>query len=94
MTFGLLALAGLAAGGREGGAALFKTYDPAFHDGLVLDEANEWTRFNAIVQAFRERAPHVVVKYTSDMDGNTIRIGLPSPITAYLSRTDIEVVES
>ena len=53
----------------------------------------EWTRFNAIVQAFRERAPHVVVKYTSDMAGNTIRIGLPSPITAYLSRSDIDLLE-
>eukprot|EP00966_Prymnesium_polylepis_P170979 3952136-Prymnesium_polylepis.1 len=27
------------------------------------------------------------------MDGNTIRIGLPSPVTAYLSRSDTEVVE-
>jgi hypothetical protein len=54
----------------------------------------EWTRFNAIINAFRERAPYIVVKYTSDTQGNTIRIGLPSPITAYLSRSDIEVVES
>jgi hypothetical protein len=54
----------------------------------------EWSRYNAIVTAFRERAPHVVVKYTSDMQGNTIRIGLPSPITAYLSRSDIEVVDN
>jgi len=53
----------------------------------------EWTKFNAVINAFRERAPHVVVKYISDMQGNKIRIGLPSPITAYLSRTDIEVVE-
>ena len=45
------------------------------------------------MQAFRERAPHVVVKYTSDMAGNTIRIGLPSPITAYLSRSDIDLLE-
>ena len=54
----------------------------------------EWTRFNATINAFRERAPHVVVKYISDLQGNTIRIGLPSPVTAYVSRTDIEVVES
>ena len=53
----------------------------------------EWTKFHAVVKAFRERAPHVVVKYTSDLQGNAIRIGLPSPITAYLSRTDIEVME-
>ena len=53
----------------------------------------QWTRFQAIVKAFRERAPHVVVKYTSDMDGNQIRIGLPSPITACLTRSDIEVPE-
>ena len=53
----------------------------------------EWTRFNALVMAFRERAPHIVVKYTSNMDGNPIRIGLPSPITAYLTRSDIEVPE-
>ena len=54
----------------------------------------EWTRFNAVDQAVRERAPHIVVKYTSDMQGNAIRICLPSPVTAYLSRSDIEVVES
>jgi len=52
-----------------------------------------WTKFNAVVKAFRERAPHVVVKYISGMDGNTIRIGLPSPITAYLSRSDIDLLE-
>ena len=45
------------------------------------------------IKAFRERAPHVVVKYTSDMDGNQVRIGLPSPINAYLTRSDIEVPE-
>ena len=54
----------------------------------------EWTKFHAVVKMFRQRAPHVVVKYISDLQGNTIRIGLPSPITGYLSRSDIEVVES
>jgi hypothetical protein len=53
----------------------------------------EWTRFRAVVKAFRERTPHVVVKYTSDMTGNPIRIGLPSPNTAYLVRSDIELLE-
>ena len=53
----------------------------------------EWTRFNAVVTAFRDRAPHIVVKYTSDMQGNMLCIGLPSPITAYLTRSDVEMVE-
>ena len=76
--------------------------DDADHSDLTVGQSviaygrspsGEWTKFNAVVKAFRERAPHVVVKYTSDLQGNAIRIGLPSPITAYLSRTDIEVME-
>eukprot|EP00966_Prymnesium_polylepis_P294656 6804334-Prymnesium_polylepis.1 len=76
--------------------------DDADHSDLSIGQSviafgrspnGEWTKFHAVVKMFRQRAPHVVVKYTSDMDGNTIRIGLPSPITAYLSRTDIQILE-
>ena len=52
----------------------------------------DWTKYRAVIKAFRDRAPYVVVKYTTDMSGNALRLLLPSPITAYLSRTDIELL--
>ena len=52
----------------------------------------EWMQYRAVIKAFRDRAPYVVVKYTTDMAGNALRLLLPSPITAYLSRTDIELL--
>jgi hypothetical protein len=52
----------------------------------------DWTKYRAVIKAFRDRAPYVVVKYTTDMAGNALRLLLPSPITAYLSRTDIELL--
>ena len=52
----------------------------------------DWMQYRAVIKAFRDRAPYVVVKYTTDMAGNALRLLLPSPITAYLSRTDIELL--
>ena len=52
----------------------------------------DWMQYRAVIKAFRDRAPYVVVKYTTDMAGNALRLVLPSPITAYLSRTDIELL--
>ena len=53
----------------------------------------DWTQYRAVIKAFRDRPPYVVVKYTADVAGNALRLLLPSPITAYLSRTDIELLE-
>ena len=65
--------------------------------GLVVlaygrSPGGDWTKYRAVIKAFRDRAPYVVVKYTTDMAGNALRLLLPSPITAYLSRTDIELL--
>ena len=65
--------------------------------GLVVlaygrSPGGDWTKYRAVIKAFRDRAPYVVVKYTTDMSGNALRLLLPSPITAYLSRTDIELL--
>ena len=53
----------------------------------------KWTRYRGKITGFRNVHPKVVVKYMSTMDGNPLRLLLPSPNSAYLSRSDIELGE-
>ena len=47
-------------------------------------------RFKARVTKLRKMYPRIVVRYLEDESGNTNRLALPDPITAYLTMSDIE----
>jgi len=54
----------------------------------------KWTRYRAVVTGFRTAHPKVIVKYASTMDGLKIRLALPSPASAYVSRSDVDFVST
>ena len=52
--------------------------------------AGERRKFHAEILEFRDKAPRVVVKYTSDEHGRTTDLCLPTPKIAYLPACDVE----
>ena len=48
-------------------------------------------KFKAEVVKLRKLFPRIVVRYTATADGDTSRLALPDPITAYVTASDVEL---
>ena len=55
--------------------------------GLDPCGGRQW--FQARVMALRARFPPIYVKYTATLDGVTVRLALPQPVTAALHADDV-----
>ena len=63
---------------------------PGSHVWAMGLHAGTRKRFKARVTRLRMLFPRIVVRYLEDESGNTNRLALPDPITAYLTMSDIE----
>ena len=60
--------------------------------GFAPSGVKAW--FKASVIGFRQRFPPIVVRYTSTLEGCTLPLALPRPVTAYLLSRDIKADHS
>ena len=56
--------------------------------GFAPSGSKAW--FHADVIALRSRFPPIVVRYTATLDGCTLALALPSPVTAYVLACDVK----